>query len=289
MIFVMSLAMGLFTIVFHASSTLISRALSALSSDWGFPRAWAVQPPTLIGFRWKSWWKCLLLRKQGSDIWSWIRLLSVWILLPKEIFNVIPLRLITSITANPRPYYSSCICIFCRKTCWGFVYHCSACKFDFKVKCALLPWCIIEPENHKHRFIHLMKLLSLPVRETNAVITPVMVMVMVMRPYTPALIATLPWTSATLHYNVPQCISTTNTLSISLTEIPRIGYTTTLVKRTSTRSTGSTTAKHATFRLTWNVLQGNIRTSGWERHTRLNTVDKNRHLILKLIDKKLDL
>ncbi|GLT51381.1 hypothetical protein SLA2020_247960 [Shorea laevis] len=35
------------------------------------------------------------------------------------------------------PY--SALCDFCRKSVDGFVYHCSSCKFDLDIKCALLP------------------------------------------------------------------------------------------------------------------------------------------------------
>ncbi|KAL4379522.1 hypothetical protein GQ457_02G039840 [Hibiscus cannabinus] len=67
-----------------------------------------------------------------------------------------PLILLT----NLPPYYSSCACDFCHRTCQGFIYHCPTCKFDLDIKCASLPRCIVEAENHRHRFIHLMKPLS---------------------------------------------------------------------------------------------------------------------------------
>ncbi|XP_038701031.1 uncharacterized protein LOC119997874 [Tripterygium wilfordii] len=39
----------------------------------------------------------------------------------------------------------------------GFLYHCSDCKFDLDINCALLARCFIQTETHKHHFTHWSK------------------------------------------------------------------------------------------------------------------------------------
>ncbi|XP_038690251.1 uncharacterized protein LOC119989034 [Tripterygium wilfordii] len=43
-------------------------------------------------------------------------------------------------------------CDMCGLHILNFSYHCSDCKFDLDIDCAMLPRCFIQPESHKHHF-----------------------------------------------------------------------------------------------------------------------------------------
>ncbi|XAR67955.1 hypothetical protein NMG60_11002911 [Bertholletia excelsa] len=62
---------------------------------------------------------------------------------------------------NPPTSYSNCVCDICRKDCTRFIYHCSSCKFDVDINCALVVRNIqqrVEHTCHQHQLIPLQKL-----------------------------------------------------------------------------------------------------------------------------------
>ncbi|KAF7148771.1 hypothetical protein RHSIM_Rhsim03G0009700 [Rhododendron simsii] len=58
------------------------------------------------------------------------------------------------------PYQVSCDCDVCRESCYRFIYHCSLCKYDIHMKCALVVLSIqqsIEHTSHPHQLIPMQK------------------------------------------------------------------------------------------------------------------------------------